>query len=60
MTVPVHTDDYTVFRSPLFDFFAEVAQREVSSEIRTVARGERVALGVARQPSHGAATNRAR
>ncbi|HVE97005.1 MAG TPA: hypothetical protein VNA67_08475 [Pseudonocardiaceae bacterium] len=35
MTVPVHTDDHTVFRSPLSDFFAEVAQREVPSEIRT-------------------------
>jgi hypothetical protein len=35
-------------------------QREVPSEIRTVARGERMALGVAHQPSHGAGTNRAR
>ena len=59
MTVPVHTDDYTVFRSPLSDFFAEVAQRDVPSEIRTVARGERMALGVARQPSHGTGSTRA-
>jgi L-ascorbate metabolism protein UlaG (beta-lactamase superfamily) len=60
MTVPVHTDDYTVFRSPLSDFFAEVAQRAVSSEIRTVARGERMALRVARQQSHGTGADRAR
>ena len=59
MTVPVHTDDYTVFRSPLSDFFAEVAQRDVPGEIRTVARGERMALGVARQPSHGTGSTRA-
>jgi L-ascorbate metabolism protein UlaG (beta-lactamase superfamily) len=60
MTVPVHTDDYTVFRSPLSDFFAEVTQREVPSEIRTVARGERMALGAARQPSDETGVNRTR
>ncbi|MDQ4011222.1 MAG: MBL fold metallo-hydrolase [Actinomycetota bacterium] len=60
MTVPVHTDDYTVFRSPLSDFFAEMTQREVPTEIRTVARGERMALGIAHQPSHGTGNNRAR
>ncbi|MGH3975465.1 MAG: hypothetical protein ACRDS9_19370 [Pseudonocardiaceae bacterium] len=58
--VPVHTDDYAVFRSPLSDFFAEMAQREVPSEIRTVARGERIALGTARQPAQGTGGNRAR
>ncbi len=51
MTVPIHIDDYTVFRSPLSDFRATVAHRDVRSEIRPVARGERIALGVARQPS---------
>jgi hypothetical protein len=50
MTVPVHTDDYTVFRSSLSDFFVEVAQREVPSEIRTVAGGERMALGLPTNP----------
>jgi L-ascorbate metabolism protein UlaG (beta-lactamase superfamily) len=60
MTVPVHTDDYAVFRSPLSDFFAELAQREVPSEIRTVARGERMALGVSHQPSHGTGASRKR
>lgn len=38
MTIPVHTGDYTVFRSPLSDFCTEVAHREVRSEIRSVAR----------------------
>jgi L-ascorbate metabolism protein UlaG (beta-lactamase superfamily) len=51
MTIPVHTDDYTVFRSPLSDFRAEVARRNLRSDIRPVARGERVALGVTHQPS---------
>ncbi|PZS38015.1 MAG: metal-dependent hydrolase [Pseudonocardiales bacterium] len=51
MTVPVHIDDYRVFRSPLSDFRSEVAHRDPRSEIRPVARGERIALGVARQPS---------
>jgi L-ascorbate metabolism protein UlaG (beta-lactamase superfamily) len=59
-TVAVHTDDYAVFRSPLSDFFSEMAQREVLSEIRTVARGERMALGIVCQPSHGTGGNRAR
>jgi hypothetical protein len=45
MTVPVHIDDYTVFRSPLSDFCAEVAHRDVRREIRPVTRGERIALG---------------
>lgn len=49
--VPVHIDDYTVFRSPLSDFHAEVARRGLCSEIRTVTSGERIALGVADRPS---------
>jgi L-ascorbate metabolism protein UlaG (beta-lactamase superfamily) len=53
MTVPVHTDDYTVFRSPLSDFCAEVAHRDVRTEIRSVARGERISLRAAHQPSSG-------
>ncbi|MBV8540999.1 MAG: hypothetical protein JO364_05920 [Pseudonocardiales bacterium] len=51
ITVPVHIEDYTVFRSPLSDFHAEVAHRGLRSEIRTVTSGERIALGVADQPS---------
>ncbi|MBB3677579.1 MBL fold metallo-hydrolase [Modestobacter versicolor] len=44
VTVPVHYDDYTVFRSPLGDFLAEVAKRRAPGEIRTVGRGQTVSL----------------
>ena len=44
VTVPVHYDDYTVFRSPLGDFVAEVAQRRLPGEIRTVGRGQTISL----------------
>ena len=42
-TVPVHFDDYGVFRSPLRDFLAEVERRGLPG-VRTVARGETLAL----------------
>jgi L-ascorbate metabolism protein UlaG (beta-lactamase superfamily) len=38
--VPVHTDDYTVFKSPLSDFTAEVERRGLSDLLHVVARGE--------------------
>ena len=41
--VPVHHDDYGVFRSPLRDFLAEVERRGLSG-VRPVARGETVPL----------------
>jgi L-ascorbate metabolism protein UlaG (beta-lactamase superfamily) len=44
VTVPVHYDDYTVFRSPLGDFVAEVAARRLPGEIRTVGRGQTISL----------------
>ena len=44
VTVPVHYDDYTVFRSPLSDFLAACRRRGLGSEIRTVRRGETVSL----------------
>jgi L-ascorbate metabolism protein UlaG (beta-lactamase superfamily) len=44
VTVPVHFDDYTVFRSPLQDFLDECRSRGVPSEIRTVTRGASVSL----------------
>jgi L-ascorbate metabolism protein UlaG (beta-lactamase superfamily) len=44
VTIPVHYDDYTVFRSPLSDFLEEVRRRALPGEIRAVARGETVAL----------------
>lgn len=42
VTIPVHYDDYTVFRSPLADFLDEV--RRLPGEIRTVSRGETISL----------------
>ncbi|MCU1675062.1 MAG: metal-dependent hydrolase [Frankiales bacterium] len=39
MTIPVHYDDYTVFKSPLQDFLDEVRQRRLPG-VRVVPRGE--------------------
>ena len=44
-TVPIHYDDYGVFRSPLQDFLREVERRGLPG-VRPVARGERLALPV--------------
>jgi L-ascorbate metabolism protein UlaG (beta-lactamase superfamily) len=44
VTVPVHYDDYPVFRSPLEDFLAEVQSRGLADGARTVQRGETVQL----------------
>jgi L-ascorbate metabolism protein UlaG (beta-lactamase superfamily) len=44
MTVPVHYDDYSRFRSPLGDFLAEVGRRELPGELRTVGRGDTISL----------------
>ena len=44
VTVPVHFDDYGLFRSPLGDFVAEVADRQLPGEVRTVGRGQTVSL----------------
>ncbi|GAB3345079.1 MBL fold metallo-hydrolase [Modestobacter lapidis] len=44
VTVPVHYDDYGLFKSPLGDFVAEVADRQAPGEIRVVGRGETVSL----------------
>jgi L-ascorbate metabolism protein UlaG (beta-lactamase superfamily) len=46
--VPVHYDDYTVFRSPLRDFVAEMQRRGHAPLLRTVTRGATVDLF----PSH--------
>jgi L-ascorbate metabolism protein UlaG (beta-lactamase superfamily) len=43
--VPVHTDDYTVFRSPLSDFTAEVERRGLSDLVHVVGRGETATFG---------------
>src|SRR3954454_13412681 len=44
VTVPVHFDDYDRFKSPLGDFVAEVAKRQLPGEIRTVHRGDTISL----------------
>jgi L-ascorbate metabolism protein UlaG (beta-lactamase superfamily) len=42
--VPVHDDDYGVFRSPLADFVAEMRRRGHDALLRTVGRGDTVEL----------------
>ncbi|MFP5347414.1 MAG: MBL fold metallo-hydrolase [Actinomycetes bacterium] len=44
ITVPVHFDDYGVFRSPRSDFEEQWSQRGLPGELRTVERGETVQL----------------
>ncbi|MCW2793870.1 MAG: metal-dependent hydrolase [Nocardioides sp.] len=44
VTVPVHHDDYGVFKSPLGDFLATCRGRGLRSELRVVGRGETVSL----------------
>lgn len=43
-TVPVHFDDYPVFRSPRSHFEAEMARRGLAGRLRTVERGGSVPL----------------
>jgi L-ascorbate metabolism protein UlaG (beta-lactamase superfamily) len=52
LTVPIHYDDYSVFRSPLGDFLEEARRRDMLSGIRPIGRGESISLpGLAvRQP----------
>jgi L-ascorbate metabolism protein UlaG (beta-lactamase superfamily) len=44
VTVPVHYDDYTVFRSPLSDFLDRCRERDLPTQVRPVARGETLSL----------------
>jgi L-ascorbate metabolism protein UlaG (beta-lactamase superfamily) len=57
VTIPIHYDDYTVFRSPLADFVETVRRRRLPGELRTVARGETVELPLRGQGSGTNATN---
>jgi L-ascorbate metabolism protein UlaG (beta-lactamase superfamily) len=52
LTVPIHHDDYPVFRSPLRDFLAECGRRELPGEIRQVDRGATVSLRVPAADRH--------
>jgi L-ascorbate metabolism protein UlaG (beta-lactamase superfamily) len=42
--IPVHHDDYRVFRSPLSDFLALVDRTGLSTAVQTVERGQTVPL----------------
>lgn len=44
VTVPIHYDDYTAFRSPLADFLTQMRTRLPGSKVREVRRGETVPL----------------
>jgi L-ascorbate metabolism protein UlaG (beta-lactamase superfamily) len=44
MTIPVHFDDYRLFKSPLSDFRAEVSRRGIADSVRFVGRGDTVEL----------------
>jgi L-ascorbate metabolism protein UlaG (beta-lactamase superfamily) len=44
MTVPIHYDDYSVFRSPLEDFVSIWRTRRLPGTLRTVTRGQTVSL----------------
>jgi L-ascorbate metabolism protein UlaG (beta-lactamase superfamily) len=48
--VPIHYDDYGVFRSPLSDFVGEMGRRGHAALLRTVGRGETVDLFPAPHP----------
>ncbi len=50
MTIPIHYDDYTVFRSPLSAFLDEVRRRQLPGDIRSVSRGETITLPL--RPAH--------
>ena len=42
--VPVHHDDYRVFRSPLSDFMAAVRRADLPTRVSTVERGQTISL----------------
>lgn len=42
--VPIHYDDYAVFKSPLEDFRAEIDRRGLVADVRWMGRGDSVAL----------------
>ena len=43
--LPIHHNDYTVFRSPLEDFLAEAGRRGHDARLVRCAPGERVTIG---------------
>ncbi|MFN2478657.1 MAG: hypothetical protein ABR615_05735 [Pseudonocardiaceae bacterium] len=55
MTVPVHYDDYSAFRSPLQDFLNEARSRGLADGVQVVQRGQIVQLT---PQLHGAGASR--
>ncbi len=49
--VPIHFDDYTVFKSPLDEFRAAAARAGLESEIRYVTHGETITFSSRRAPT---------
>jgi L-ascorbate metabolism protein UlaG (beta-lactamase superfamily) len=43
--IPIHTDDYTLFKSPLSDFRQEAERAGLPTSIRYLGRGETYRLG---------------
>jgi L-ascorbate metabolism protein UlaG (beta-lactamase superfamily) len=54
ITIPVHFDDYRLFKSPLSDFRSEVAHRGLTDGVRYVNRGDTIGL----PPKTGVPDNR--
>jgi L-ascorbate metabolism protein UlaG (beta-lactamase superfamily) len=52
-TLPIHYDDYTVFRSPLSDFERELADRGVATRVTSWARGDTLTVPYDRAGSPG-------
>jgi L-ascorbate metabolism protein UlaG (beta-lactamase superfamily) len=50
VVVPIHLDDYGVFRSPPSDFAAEMARRKPEADVRWLARGDALPLPVPPPP----------
>lgn len=44
LTVPIHYDDYTVFKSPLSDFEQEWHNRHMPGQLRLVHPGDTISL----------------
>jgi L-ascorbate metabolism protein UlaG (beta-lactamase superfamily) len=42
--IPIHNDDYTVFKSPLSDFLAAAERAGLAGKVRAIARGETYAF----------------
>jgi L-ascorbate metabolism protein UlaG (beta-lactamase superfamily) len=50
LTLPIHYDDYGVFRSPLSEFLDAVHERGVADRIRVLERGQTTSLAPAARP----------